>query len=183
VQIVASVYIAAPAQSQKANVFQAYGGLNLHACEFCSRHAAVWNGDAPAWMCERCDDAWKSIQNTKPSDGSQPPATQARDELRRRRAATPYGDQADRGPTPQFAACFASYLTISRYGDIALRVTADSEANAATRVWRTEAVRVLVSFLITLIASTMLTLWFQSKGWIPQRLVGRRPVDAGGQNQ
>jgi energy-coupling factor transporter ATP-binding protein EcfA2/ribosomal protein L37AE/L43A len=174
VQIVASVYIAAPAQSQKASVFQAHGGLNLHACEFCSRHAAVWNSDAPAWMCERCDDEWKSIRNKKPADGSQLSTTQVRDELRRRRKATPYGDQANRGPTPQFAACFASYLTISRHADIALRSLCElakegSDLNGsrgALRIWLREALAALAGILVSLFSATVGVLaWQTNSRW------------------
>jgi hypothetical protein len=152
-QIVFSVQIAGRGE---APLHEAYGEFNLHGCrgsEGCLRRAQFWLPEAGGrWVCDKCQTA----------------------QLRAARHVDLLADQQDNRLRPSRWAVLASYLTISRYGDIALRsfayhetdsaafsAAASSDLSRASRAvrfgysrWRQEAAIGLVVWIVLLLLAT-----------------------------
>ncbi len=99
-QIVFSVEVAG---KRDAGLAAAYGEFNLHACardgpDGCQRRAQRWTPQY-GWLCDKCRAAAPGFK----------------------RQVNPADDQTENEKRPARLAALASYATISRYGDIALR--------------------------------------------------------------
>jgi ABC-type lipoprotein export system ATPase subunit len=97
-QIVFSVQVAGEGS---APLYKAYGEFHGHRCtiENCNRRAQSWIPGRGGWLCNRCRDL---RGKTPPND---PPEQVAAHNMKR----------------PNLYAARASYVTLSRWGDIALR--------------------------------------------------------------
>ncbi len=155
-QIVFSVEVAGQGV---ASLAEAYGELNLHQCSTpgCHRRAQYWakqeNAVSFMWLCDPC----RTTAGATRAD--QVPA----EEVNRTNAAR-----------PNRLSSFASYLSLTRYGDIALRSFAYSHwkgkqptsADAAIYDyprWRLEALQMLGLLSIGLPCLAMVVLYWQPR--------------------
>lgn len=157
-QILFSVQVAGQGQ---ADLAQAYGEFHLHACQGdagCRRRVQYWIPGEGGWLCDDCRAA-RRRGTTK----------------RRRPAPVEVAYENARRP-PDWAAAL-SYVTLSRYADIALRSfayhdddhrafsgepTTDSQARYAYRTWRCEAWGFLAILTAAFPALTLAVMWCQS---------------------
>lgn len=152
-QIVFSVQVAGRGD---APLHEAYGELNLHRCQGaigCQRRAQFWIPQEDGrWVCDKCQTS----------------------QLRATRKPDPAADRDANRLRPGRWAALASYLTISRYADIALRSFAYHEvdftsfSNPSTSAsytsraerfgygrWRQEAAAVLVAWTAVVLLATV----------------------------
>ena len=150
-QIAFSVQIAGDGA---AKLEEAYGEFHTHNCQRkdCRRRAESWMPAKGGWLCDRCRAA---EPNSSPS-------------------ADPELDADHNSQRPDIWASRASYLALSRYGDIALRSFAyfipdlKLDPQFGYRRWRWEALGVLVGLTVALPAGAAVCLRL---GDTPQSIV------------
>lgn len=94
----------------------AYGEFNAHFCQGardCQRRAQSWRPDLGGWLCDDCRDSYPEFE----------------------RVIDRVADRQQDRERPSLAASCASYLTISRYGDIVLRSFATSQDDFDALSW------------------------------------------------
>ena len=148
-------------------IYKSYGEFNGHPCSYspCVRRAQVWRPDLGGWLCERCQGYCLENPKRNPPEESLVEA------------------KAAQGDLPDRWAAWASLLTLSRWGDMALRSFAytnndfkqfcpqtavdtgrakspPSEAHQlyAYHKWRQVAAEVLISLALLLPLGTVLIL-------------------------
>jgi len=131
-QVVLSVVVAGRPQD---DLEAAYGEFHIHHCNKClTRQAQYWGPASETserqWLCERC--RWAPRQSTS-------------------RSSSVDQDRMDNRQRPNWGASLVSYVTLSRYSDIALRsfLVAESDANGVEiSRWGNEAIGVLIAFCL-----------------------------------
>ena len=144
-QIVFSVQVAGNGQ---ASFEKAYGEFNVHKCQVtnaCPLRPVLWTSEAGFTCCEH--EATAESKPPKPEDVDQHNAQR-----------------------PNRWAALASYFTLSRYGDVALRSLAYSadasiQHDQGYKRWRTEAVAMLMTMILGLPALAALVLRVQGDWW------------------
>src|SRR4029077_10784487 len=101
----------------------AYGnGFHYHRCanaKTCHRRATNWIANDRVWLCEACSKLYLSAKQ-QPSTNPKTVSKQNLLELSERQSSPVEDQQAERRLPDYWAACL-SYLTLSRYADVALR--------------------------------------------------------------
>ena len=178
-QIVFSVQVAGGEQNSSL-AFAYEKGFQLHRCAntpTCQRRARRWYPESGIWLCDRCDYLFRKLQTT---DGEEKNTAELLKRVCEKRASEPEKDVRPDSKLPNMASVLASYLTLSRYADIALRsfayhetennasrlVRPDDESeywNRGYRTWFREAMGALVAGTVGLLALTAALLCWQTR--------------------
>lgn len=183
-QMVFSVEVAT--DKGDSNIDPAYtAGFHFHRCantQTCQRRATKWVPAGGLWLCDSCGPKYRELSASPDADGEDPRHILAR--VAKNRRETPHEDQQANLTLPHVWGACLSYLTLSRYADVALRSFAyDASLYESSQKppredrsrdeyfvhgygeWFWGAIGVLMVTLAGMLLATGCVLWVQSREW------------------